>query len=636
MAISQSRMTESGSNYNFGDKILTPNLKRSVLDTSYKNIFTGTIGPLYPFYLQFCMPNEDYTINTRSLIRVVNTPRVPLASGLKVFISFYYSSFYSLWKNAHVFFSKYGTGEVIGRTPFFRTADFSQASAYFTKGQLNNYLARGSLFDFLIGSPPKTFLSEQDSTATQEFEFPAMPFLMYQKIWRDYFLNKNLNYANDDYGKLFPYDDSDFRFDGTITDIYDLHGIPGSVRDALRAPVDINTRTWWTNLWRLRWSNFADDYFTTARLEPQRGDQPTLDFMLSFNSLNVGINPSGTNFIPLSLYGSFTSDLSGDVIGFSQNSNLLGYSATDGSQFVINNSEGTSRVGNIFGGEILGGASNTKRVAPDSTSLVVSPKQTASSTISASLLRGLMSASVIAEKSNRTDGTYLEWVRTFFNQKPSSAFDFKPVYIGGDWQPIVFTEVLQQTPTTGTISQPLGHIGGKGISSGSGFIGKFHCSDFGYIMGILRVVPETYYDQARYKPLWYETQEDFPLPERYELGMQPILNKELFWSGERDVDNDVYGYQDRLDELRYRMNEVHGKHADPDSESFFPYTMVRHFESTPTLTNSFVTMNSTNVNKSFVTSYDEDIFSIQVITDVRLVSTLPYRTVPSGLLGARI
>ena len=147
----------------------------------------------------------------------------------------------------------------------------------------------------------------------------------------------------------------------------------------------------------------------------------------------------------------------------------------------------------------------------------------------------------------------------------------------------------------------------------------------------MRIVPDTYYSTARYKPFWYEVQEDLPLPERTELGMKPILNKELLWTGNETVDNDVYGYQDIFDELRYRPNEVHGAYADPKQMDFYAYTQVREFAVTPTLSQSFVAMSPENINNNYLSMPNEDIFGVQVLSHVRLVSPLPYKAVPAGL-----
>ena len=63
---------DTGSNYRFGDKMLTADFPRSLFDLSH--LVTTTIpnaGLVFPITLWRTLPTDDYDISVRSLLRVL-------------------------------------------------------------------------------------------------------------------------------------------------------------------------------------------------------------------------------------------------------------------------------------------------------------------------------------------------------------------------------------------------------------------------------------------------------------------------------------------------------------------------------------------------------------------------------------
>lgn len=238
-------------------------------------------------------------------------------------------------------------------------------------------------------------------------------------------------------------------------------------------------------------------------------------------------------------------------------------------------------------------------------------------------LKLLWTNTLISEKLARTDGTYLQFVETFFGERPSHARQHMPQYLGGTYQPIVFQQVLQTSPAeTGT----LGTIGGQGISSSQGHVGRFKADDFGVCMCIMSIMPDTYYCQGWHKEHLYQTQDDLPLPERALLGMQPVTQAEIFYDP-RDTNNErnsiLFGYQNRLDELRYRANEIHGEIANPNNKSFSPYTQARIFAEAPNLNENFVSTKGT-IRNDWLSAPEEVPYMVQIANRVSAVRQYPY------------
>lgn len=240
-------------------------------------------------------------------------------------------------------------------------------------------------------------------------------------------------------------------------------------------------------------------------------------------------------------------------------------------------------------------------------------------------LRELVVAQRLMEKMARTDGSYGQFIKTFFDETPQSAYDFRPRYVGGNYAPIVTTEVLQSSESGTT---PQGHMSGHGISSGDGYIGHLHSDDYGLCMTIASIMPDSMYCQGIERDWTRKTQEEFYLPERSGLGPQAITVKELYYSASNpDL---LFSYQDRFDEYRYRQNIISGKVSDPNNLTFFPYTQARVFSSEPTLSQSFVTTENNVRHDSFYAGSLEVPFVMQVASKIRAVRPLPYKAIPAG------
>ena len=129
-------------------------------------------------------------------------------------------------------------------------------------------------------------------------------------------------------------------------------------------------------------------------------------------------------------------------------------------------------------------------------------------------------------------------------------------------------------------------------------------------------------------------QSEMFMPERVKLGMQPILNKELYYQGNNgnEVGEDEYlwAYQNPFDEYRYMENRIHGKIADKSNNSFSPYTQARFFDSLPNWGKEF--SEAKNVSKKYLAAKVEDAYTAQFKINVRAVRPLPYRAIPAEVL----
>ena len=228
----------------------------------------------------------------------------------------------------------------------------------------------------------------------------------------------------------------------------------------------------------------------------------------------------------------------------------------------------------------------------------------------------------------RTDGTFAQFGLTFFGEKSRNSNDYYVTFVGGTYRSIAFSEVLQMSSSVS--NSPLGSYAGHGMISDNGYLGHLHSDEHGYLMVLLSVMPDVYYSQGIPKMFTRLTQAEEFLPDRDKLGLTAIFNKELFVSGSKDTDNDVFAYQNPFDEYRYKENVISGKIADSTNRSFFPYTQARIFGSTPTYSESF--FRADDVRKDYLASPTEDAYSGRIRFNIRAVEPLSFTGNPSPVI----
>ena len=204
-------------------------------------------------------------------------------------------------------------------------------------------------------------------------------------------------------------------------------------------------------------------------------------------------------------------------------------------------------------------------------------------------------------------------------------------YIGGSFQDIVLNSIYQTSESTN--KSALGQQVAQGISASYNKLGNFHAKDYGFIMVIMSIVPDTIYTTGLSKLDTALTFEDQYFPIMNNLNAEPILNKELFVSGNKEKDNDLWGYAERFSEYKSRRNHVSGFSELPNTidEYDSALVMARRFSQTPQYNADFVTGYPENYSLDGFTSKDEPPFDVAIRQDVNVMYPMPYVTIPQGL-----
>ena len=593
---------DSGSNYQFADKMMKPSMARSGFDWSCLNSLTiKNCGMLVPIFFDEVLPSSSYDIQVQALLRVL--PQVvPLYSRQRLYVYAFGARYSDLFKDAGVYITKGFNGNNILKKPVL-TADMLDPELF--PNGMDTVIEPGSLFDFL-DLPIGKKLSELG-------EINALPFMMYVSIWKNYFMNKNL-YIDNRY--WLPNDDSDFRLTLNKGVASNITGVEGSAEGEPKVYFG-----------SILFRDYPQDYFLSALPFAQRGETP---------KLNVG----GKNpFIPLSNSDWKSIDLSAPASPY--NSILqIHHTNDDNPARAPEFNFAAPPSSNIYGFDKVGltgigvNASPLTRARFNESNYDPTTVQVSDIGILARLgftlddFRQLAIAQQELERMARTDGSFFEFGLTFFGRASKNAVDYRPQYIGGTYQNIVFSEVLQTSSSTE--ASPLGSYGGHGITSMNGSLGHYETDEHGYIMLIACIMPDVYYSQGLDKKWTRLTQSEEFLTGRDKMGLIPILNKELFVSGDAAKDNDLFAYQNPFDEYRYKPSRIHGKIADTSSKSFFPYTQSRKFTSTPTYSRSF--FKADDVRKDYLTAPTEDAYSAQFKFSIRAVEPLSYNGSPDPVV----
>lgn len=189
------------------------------------------------------------------------------------------------------------------------------------------------------------------------------------------------------------------------------------------------------------------------------------------------------------------------------------------------------------------------------------------------------------ERNARAGVRYNEWTYAHWGKHIGDARLWRPEYIGGLRCPLIFSEILQ-TSQTATTTQ--GTMTGHGITVNGSHIGTYECNEYGYIMGVLRVMPDPAYASQGFKR-WnlYETKYDFPQAEFVNLSEQDITSAEIWIDPTDSSTPTLHGYQGIYDEHRTQEDQVCGEFRT--SLSF--WHMNRIFANKPQLNRDFIECN---------------------------------------------
>ncbi len=189
------------------------------------------------------------------------------------------------------------------------------------------------------------------------------------------------------------------------------------------------------------------------------------------------------------------------------------------------------------------------------------------------------------EKDARGGTRYIEKIKSHFGVTSPDARLQRPEYLGGHSDRININPVVQTSSTDST--SPQGNLSAFGVSGARyhGFSKSF--VEHGYIIGLANIRADLTYQQGLNRMWSRKTVLDFYWPSFAHLGEQAVLNKEIFAQG-TSKDDEVFGYQERYGEYRYKPSLITGKFRSTYAQSLDSWHFSQKFENLPTLSNQFI------------------------------------------------
>jgi len=192
------------------------------------------------------------------------------------------------------------------------------------------------------------------------------------------------------------------------------------------------------------------------------------------------------------------------------------------------------------------------------------------------------------EKDARGGTRYTEVIQSHFGVTSPDARLQRPEYLGGGKDRININPVAQTSSTDTTT--PQGNLSGYGTTGFTGHKFTKSFTEHSVVIGLACVFADLTYQQGLARHFSRQTRWDFYWPALAHLGEQAVLNKEIYAQGTTDDDN-VFGYQERYAEYRYKPSQITGQMRSNFAQSLDTWHLAQDFGSLPALNASFIEEN---------------------------------------------
>jgi len=195
------------------------------------------------------------------------------------------------------------------------------------------------------------------------------------------------------------------------------------------------------------------------------------------------------------------------------------------------------------------------------------------------------------ERDARGGTRYIEIIKSHFGVSSPDARLQRPEYLGGGTTPINISPIHSsaetfdaQGPDTGRQLGSLSAVGTAGFQ-GHGFTKSF--TEHGLIIGLVCVDADLTYQNGINRMWQRDDRLDYYWPALSHIGEQAVLNQEIFTDG-GPKDNDVFGYQERYAEYRYKPSIITGLFRSDHPQSLDAWHLSEDFDDLPVLGEDFI------------------------------------------------
>lgn len=228
------------------------------------------------------------------------------------------------------------------------------------------------------------------------------------------------------------------------------------------------------------------------------------------------------------------------------------------------------------------------------------------------------------ERDARGGTRYTEIIRSHFGVTSPDARLQRPEYLGGGSNNFNINAVPQTSETS--VDSPQGNLAAYGTSSGNGtgFIKSF--TEHTIIIGLANIRADITYQAGLNRMFSRRTKYDFYWPALSHIGEQAILNKEIYAQG-TSADNNVFGYQERYAEYRYKPSVITGEFRSNATASLDSWHLGEKYTALPTLNNVWI-QSSTPWARALATGSAAPVLLLDMYFDLKCTRPMPTYSVP--------
>ena len=228
------------------------------------------------------------------------------------------------------------------------------------------------------------------------------------------------------------------------------------------------------------------------------------------------------------------------------------------------------------------------------------------------------------ERDARLGTRYNEFLQAHYGVSPVDLTLQRTQYLGGGKSFIQFNTVPQTSSTDD--KSPQGNLAAFGTQEvdNIGFTSSF--DEPGCVMCLASVRVDQKYQYGLPKMFSKRRKYDFYYPEFANLTEQPILQKEIFATGNKEDDEKVFGYQERFGEYRYTQNRVSGELRSSYPQSLDYWHLGQKYDKPPMLNESFIQENPP-IDRSLAVQNEPQIIS-DILIENETTRCMPVYSVP--------
>lgn len=317
-----------------------------------------------------------------------------------------------------------------------------------------------------------------------------------------------------------------------------------------------------------------------------------------------------TSALPSPQKGTAVSILSAmDVQSTGNAADTLGFYSTTDSDHLRMDASGT----NVVGGLAHADAETYK--------LFVTPTDTVND------LRLAFQTQKLLERDARSGTRYREHLLAHFGVDNADGRLQRPEYLGGATIPVQINSVPN---TSEDATQKQGELTGYGVGTGRASFTKSF-TEWGVIIGLISVRADLTYSQGLDKMWFKSTRYDYAYPVLANVGEQAVLDKEIYYNAGDSQNEDVWGYQPRYEEYRFKNSRLTGLMNPDHASTLSSWHLSEDFTTRPSLDDTFIQSSAQTPIDRAIAIPSQPQFNIDCFFDLKCARPLPVNGVPGNI-----